>query len=919
MEWELNFDFDETQVSVGSQAYNLAGDPEGRTDYLKTTVISAVLTGAPSVGKAISDSIIRGPGVQYNRFAEWAKTSGYNDTVGNNVGLLLSKPPLSAEAFDAIVPSSGSIEHRLLYEKIDSINLSWLARQYVNDNYPDKFTDDYKVTYEMLDGVQTGDLIITFSDLTEVTFTPSINVLDPANKQYLYIDYQSRDLTPLTPPVTPDWTETEVEDDIPSTTGYTGGYVDDIALLEIDPYGEVATFTEYLPIFPDTTDYSTMFPDETAYSSTTYSQNFNSKVGTFSKTTYPPSTENIGYIERDFTLHVEYLYRIDAVVTPVTTDTTVIKNYLGVDYTVNKRVVTTTTVRTVVPTYRHRETYQDTQAANWESPKVAIYLMGSDVGIDTLIGSTEEILGDYFPIIPVRRDNVFVTEANYPDQYDWNKRAARHAFGKNILADLIENMSTSPQLSELDHAWIVFGVSLGTKQTEGKEYIYQFFKTLVGNSVGVKGVDYQLEWDAYIAAYDEYVVARNNLDENSLNPPPVIPAVPAAPIHTFGMRTESGNSNFWIYNTTITAAGGGRTIGTGFHPSSENTVGNTWIRLNGALVREMPTVEGDFFINISIAYPSRSTDIISIGKQLTDNSWEEYEFWDMDHKSVVDGGHAIITSGSEAVLTGGENFPFIIPMNDAIFKSMPLVSRNQLALESAFLVISFYKTTRVDWYNTEIFQFIILCLIMYFTWGYGLEAGIGLLGTNTAVGIALGASAAYAVLVGAIANAIAAAVVAAAISKIAEELFGDTDLAKAIAFVATVVVMMWGANGFKFDMAAITHSLTRADTLIQLSMSGLDTYNKYIARETATIAGETQVLMGDYETKMKELADLTKAFMAPTGVDTQQIVDALRYIPESEKQFLNRTLMTGDDIVGITTKLVEQFPAQQLILPLELV
>ena len=90
---------------------------------------------------------------------------------------------------------------------------------------------------------------------------------------------------------------------------------------------------------------------------------------------------------------------------------------------------------------------------------------------------------------------------------------------------------------------------------------------------------------------------------------------------------------------------------------------------------------------------------------------------------------------------------------------------------------------------------------------------------------------------------------------------------------------------------------------------------EYMQASAQEIIADTQSLMEDYKDKATELAALTQQYLGSTGIDPAVIAEATRNLVESPEDFMNRTLMTGDDIVDISLSLVERFPEPQMKLP----
>lgn len=186
---------------VSSVVYNLAGPEEDRVDYLKTTVVSAVLSERPSIADAIVNGFLDGPAMDLRSFARWARTSDYTD----ELGLVSSSLSLGNDIDIAVVaaqitsPAGTVIEMQSAF--ISSANYEYFGDQYVAENYPLEISTPYTVDYADL----TNLITITFVDTSVENFTPTDFV---KTSKYLYAVYSIRMVSPPTPEE--EWVGTKV-------------------------------------------------------------------------------------------------------------------------------------------------------------------------------------------------------------------------------------------------------------------------------------------------------------------------------------------------------------------------------------------------------------------------------------------------------------------------------------------------------------------------------------------------------------------------------------------------------------------------------------------------------------------------------------------------------------------------------------
>ena len=116
-------------------------------------------------------------------------------------------------------------------------------------------------------------------------------------------------------------------------------------------------------------------------------------------------------------------------------------------------------------------------------------------------------------------------------------------------------------------------------------------------------------------------------------------------------------------------------------------------------------------------------------------------------------------------------------------------------------------------------------------------------------------------------------------------------------------------------MADTWAEMTKADSLIKMSISGIQKYGEYMQSQAMKVTAETQAMVLEANTALNDINRLMNELLGDTGVDPSTITDAMRYATENPEQFFSRTTMTGTEIAETSIKLVEDFPAPQLALP----
>ena len=110
--------------------------------------------------------------------------------------------------------------------------------------------------------------------------------------------------------------------------------------------------------------------------------------------------------------------------------------------------------------------------------RLFIYRIGSgNVALDAAVAPIATY-GKFFPYIPLRLKNQFLSSTYQPDKYALAKKAFKKATGGK-LEEVIDNIASNPSISDIDYAYTVFGVSMNVKDNSAKKYIYNFMTKLM--------------------------------------------------------------------------------------------------------------------------------------------------------------------------------------------------------------------------------------------------------------------------------------------------------------------------------------------------------------------------------------------------------------------------------------------------------
>jgi len=345
----------------------------------------------------------------------------------------------------------------------------------------------------------------------------------------------------------------------------------------------------------------------------------------------------------------------------------------------------------------------------------------SIIGVDGLIGETThfwyydvstekypkltikndiEEENNLFPVIPIRWDNQDLTreEVQETELYQTSKKLLKK-ISININ-DLSLALNESPDIEEIDHAYVMFGVNLQTENTASIKYLIAFFDHLADQ--------------ASISNYNQLI--------NTIN------------------KEFPPQNNFWkikgIGGTEHTLEEYGLDIDIRFKDvRSEISIEN--IGEIGTVSTEkkyLPYSLSDGSYLMSPKVRNCNSQLI-LKLQITDALCKRIIVSGLTHRNYIYKDR-VITTDLDDLIDDPENNNFVIPLHYGVSKTLPVFDRQQIYTESIMIVVNSIVRTKLSWYQTGAFKFIVAVIITFASSGY-LSAVVG-----NIVKLGLGAAAA---------------------------------------------------------------------------------------------------------------------------------------------------------------------------------
>ncbi|QHJ80347.1 MAG: hypothetical protein [Caudoviricetes sp.] len=875
-----------TTVDVSSVLYNLAGGPDARVRYLPTTVTTKIISNSQfSLSDVMREALLKGPGMRMRSFARWARTSGYNQAiglqpsglqVGNNIDLTVL-----ANSIPHAVGETVSIQG----SDIGSGDFTWWADQWLANNHPDLVFKEYVSDFNSVTNVIT---------ITVNTPTPQVFSFQPVglnlSSRYLYFGYTITSGSVPGPLVPGSTVSVGSPAGYPSTSGWTDG-----ATVTTPISATLVKDTKVVK------SYSDGRPNETTNSSSTSTGTFNNTDKLFSKSEFKGR-------QVDGSLLTENSYMHQIVTGVVVKDTPTVTTTTEVISGVTVTTTTTITPDIYSPRYAYRIDKQNVTSSALSNLKIVIYPYNTGNASYDAMFSPEVNGGNFFPPIPIRVDNNFISASFRPDLYAFNKKAYKKAVNSSY-DKIVKTVADNASIGDIDYAYVAFGVPLNTTENASKKYIYRFLQSLI-SSAGSGETEYntwKAAWEAADASQRNWLLWNNaqSVPTDPLygKPEPVRIPYPVSSDKRITLRADPINYNMrfsWLRMNEITGTG------------------QAW---PGAKQGQLKFETGIPEVYEELVAAGAGTDSRTLTKDFITfiwqdevNSWRAISSIGLVHFNTIYKGIATYIQPSDAFADPDES-GFIVPLQEDIFRQMSLKDASQMGMASAYMVFNCYTKSKRRWYQSGLFNVILVIVIIIvsvMTGGAGASTA-GVLGTAASVGATLGFTGLVAIIVGAVANAIAAIIIAQIISLGANALFGD-QFGQIIGTIASVIAINIGtsmASGQGF--AASFSKLSSAENLLKLSVAAGKGYNDFVNTQTGDMLSATQDLVNSFEESSKKLEELYKTNLGVGINRTFNPMDFLQasrvepFIPESSSAFLSRTLLTGSDIANMTNNMLSNF------------
>lgn len=573
----------------------------------------------------------------------------------------------------------------------------------------------------------------------------------------------------------------------------------------------------------------------------------------------------------------------------------------------------------------------DTEAATESLQEMLVYRMGSgNLALDGLLGTTQN-MAEFYPALPIRLSNRSLTHADYTAEYAVTKAAYRKLTGGK-LDDLLDSIEENESIDDIDHCFLVHGVALNTENHTAKEYLYKFLSQLrdtqtysradfdnYRSDVAAAEASRQ-EWERYLELQSMGYAYASVVGRHVPPEPQKFATEPA--LNTFEIAApgleKMRQALKWSFMEETQHVGNCNKFD-GDVNRTKAKVGEYWIHEAPDykfMTRYWRDAENEG-TNERYYWAERPLSRIYIFHQYSEFFYTRLEIVGFEHENWVYHNKAVKITAKDA-LEDLDPSGFLVPLHDPTLRGMGVSKANKMVGSSIFLVFNSYERVREKWYEKTIFR-ILITVIIAAVGGYILgPQAIGILGSNAAVGAALGMTTILsATIAGAVANALAAVFITTIITQASTSLFGEK-WGVVIATLASFVVMQGamtsaGSGSWGLDWS----QLMRADNILNLTNAIGDAYTQYVNADTAEIYADMADEAEDNARELDDLQDMAYDLLGKTDVeiDFMQFTNVFGDFGESSEMFLSRTLLTGSDVANLSFNMVYKFTEVSLELP----
>lgn len=452
-----------TTITVASVAFNLNGSPDTRRKYTPTQVFGAINRNSQSLSDDVTGALLKGPNVKFRSLLNHAKRTGYYGAVGQNVTALGKDLTRERQLeLEMSLAGNGNDIAILAHASIGQHDWNMSAAEYhygAGTNYANDFITFRNPNLDTLPTEPTG---VSISDLyayytNQGSYAAYYYATPTGAWKAIALYYK------------PTFTTVGSVINEPLQTGLVD-FPEEIAYMYLTSNTTTSHSYNKNQVTTTVVSYSDGRPNETTSSTvpigTANWENFNRQ---YTKTGYQFSYENQIDGKRNDCLRVWQSIAQTGSIQVVNQITTTQEIIFG-------GVIKTTTVTiatdTLILAKQAQRSRQGINITDYGPVKLWSYQLGT--GHPSLDAWFNNDMPPFFPVIPIRWNNQMIS-VSHPDIAARNTKLIRRGYGINYMK-LENSLAEHPDLGDIDHAYLFFGIPINAKDNASKLYLFKFFE-----------------------------------------------------------------------------------------------------------------------------------------------------------------------------------------------------------------------------------------------------------------------------------------------------------------------------------------------------------------------------------------------------------------------------------------------------------
>lgn len=499
--------------------------------------------------------------------------------------------------------------------------------------------------------------------------------------------------------------------------------------------------------------------------------------------------------------------------------------------------------------------FQRLNSAGYPSSVEETWIYMASEGTYPDLGPVTELneLDTYLPVFVIRYENVDYSDESRSGTVLWQttRRLMRH-----LLLDfeaIGDEINANPDIDEIDHVYVMFGADLQSEISETMWYLGKYFHNVYGQQETSK-ID-------YLKQITPVSQGGGGGETNQ-------------PMHSFNTNRREP----FEPDTSFIEHGLNLEVSYGF-VTSEIYIGQIYPgdRRKSRIGRAKKTIEkyvtahqGDYcqaHLSGDAQDPndhSRCTYHVDRAKLIIDmqigkRTIRRITVVGLATYNDIYKNHGIRTELLD-VLYDSDNHNLIVPIQYETSQSMQLWRRNMMLVDSNLVVVNVYDERTQEWWETTLFKFMVMVVVMIiaaYTFQYWLIGLVGLIGLT-----------AMAILIKLVAMLVIAYLLTMLMNWIVDEYGAKIGIIGAILLTVVAMIVSKGSNGFMvMEMFMITGQL-----IMQAAMVLISSVNEFLVAEGEAIKNEYIEFEEEIEERWEDLQ------LANDLLDMKSDIDPMKYV-----------------------------------------